>query len=134
MTYLRTRTTSAYLIIVIHINIKHQLSRHGPERRCPPQGLAISWVRAVDWPDLETARVLRYRLFPEQICCREGLIAQVDVAGEGEGEFAVLEVVCRGGGVVKPLKEVAPGEKALVECAHYFGVCKFGGGCGTMVC
>ena len=41
---------------------------------------------------------------------------------EGEGEFAVAEVVRGDWRVVEPLEEETPGEETLVEGVHHLGI------------
>lgn len=53
-----------------------------------------------------------------QVCGWERLIAQVGVILQGKSKLAVSEVAGWRRRVVEPLKEVAEGEEALVECFH----------------
>jgi len=118
----RARAARSDVVVVRHVDIEDQLFHDGPESRRFAHGLAVARVGAVLRPDFETRGQHLYALFSQEVGGGEGLVAQVGVVGECEGEFAVGEGGRWDGGVVEPLEEGAEGEKTLVEGAHYLGV------------
>jgi hypothetical protein len=131
--YLGALAAGADGVVVGHVDIKHQLLLHGAEHAALAHRLAVARVCAVDGPDFEARGDLLHALLAEHVGRGEGLVAQVGVVGQGEGELAVGEGGRGDGGVVQPLEEEAEGKEALVELAHRLvvdeGARRFGGCC-----
>lgn len=122
MADVRAGAAGADVVVVGHIDIEDEFFRDGPESAGFSEGLAVARVGGVDGADFETRGEHLDALLAEEVGGREGLVAQIGVVGEGEGEFAVGEVRRGRGRMVEPLEEVAEGEEALVEGAYDFGV------------
>lgn len=107
--------TRPHVIIVGQIDIEDQLLGDGAESALLADGLAIARVERVLGPDLEADGRHLQTLFAEGVGGGEGLVADVGVVGEDEGEFAVHELGLRRGGGVEPEEEGPEGEEALVK-------------------
>ena len=117
--YSLSGAASTDFVIICHIDIEYELSLErleGPRT----ESFLVARSRVVHRPDLEATRVQTDNLLFEFFRIRKGVISDIDVALESEGEFTVCEESRRRMLMVQPREDRFERIESLVEGHHNF--------------